>query len=265
MFIEVSVGEAIDKLNILEIKTRKIKNEEKQREIQKEIVALDACKSIISANPKYYEWLTFVNTKIWDYTDVIKGMPVADPSFAMISNEIFEENQKRFRIKSFFNNIANSNIKEQKSYSASRCHISIPTEEILYDKIPEINYLSIAHDVISFDTPFVSIVKTIFKQPNIIYDDAANDSSAFSLVNYKLNPDDMAVFENTPIKYVCGGLLGDFIQSISVVNENFLKTGKKVLFILRMIWVGKISDTALKIHTTILKKLCPNKNTLKIF
>lgn len=37
---------------------------------------------------------------------------------------------------------------------------------------------------------------------------------------------------NTPIRYISGGLLGDFVHQLSVINENYLKTGQKgVLYI----------------------------------
>ena len=59
----------------------------------------------------------YVNEKIWDMTDLIKSSTVEDPKFAYLSNQIFEFNQKRFRIKNWYNLITSSDIKEQKSYS----------------------------------------------------------------------------------------------------------------------------------------------------
>jgi hypothetical protein len=231
MNIEVSVGEAIDKYNILEIKSRKIKDESKNREIQKELRALDKCKDIIYKNNEYYNWLTVVNTKIWEFTDIIKNTPVADPSFAIISNEIFEENQKRFRIKSFFNILVKSNIQEQKSYASSHCRICIPSAGVFYSKIAEINSLSITYDYLSFDIPFdpsfLSTIKAVFNQPNILYDHAVEPTVILQLEHYNIGDLDKTAFEKKPFTYVCGGLLGDFVQSLSVVYENFLKTGRK--------------------------------------
>ena len=45
MKVEVSIGEAIDKLSILELKMKKITNEHKKIEIQKEINVLQDCKA----------------------------------------------------------------------------------------------------------------------------------------------------------------------------------------------------------------------------
>ena len=47
MKIEVSIGEAIDKLSILELKLKKINNEDKKKEIEKEIKVLDECYTYI--------------------------------------------------------------------------------------------------------------------------------------------------------------------------------------------------------------------------
>lgn len=234
MFVEVSIGEAIDKLNILEIKKQKILNETKQLEIKKEMDSLVKCNDIIQTHPEFYKWLTLVNTKIWELTDTVKGLNVTDPYFSIISNQIFEFNQKRFRIKSFFNYVTNSNLKEQKSYSSSHCLITISSIELLYDKIPEINYISTEYDYISFDIPNLEIVKNIFKQPNIIYenDESIPINAKIFLADFSINEDNKTNYANIPITYIAGGLLGDFIQSISVINENFLKTGKKgVLYI----------------------------------
>ena len=128
MRLEVSVGEAIDKLSILEIKLSKITDEQQRNEIQKEINALSECLQHKHTYEFYYNILMYVNERIWTMTDDIKQMTPNDPSFAHIANKIFEFNQKRFRIKTRFNLLTSSNIKEQKSYAASHCQIDIDSE-----------------------------------------------------------------------------------------------------------------------------------------
>ena len=97
MKIEVSVGEAIDKLSILELKMRKISEINKQMEVQKEINALNECHKY-KEYYLYYNLLMYVNEQIWDMTDVIKGITIADPRFAPLSNQIFEFNQNKLEI-----------------------------------------------------------------------------------------------------------------------------------------------------------------------
>ena len=89
MKVEVSIGEVIDKLSILELKMKKISSETKKLEIQKEIDALQEC-YIYKENYLYYNILMYVNEKIWDTTDIIKTITIDDPQFAYLSNQIFE-------------------------------------------------------------------------------------------------------------------------------------------------------------------------------
>ena len=221
MNIKVSIGEGIDKLSVLELKQQKIQDEEKQKEIQKEISELHAFTSYKTAYPFYYKLLMHVNEKIWDMTDLIKTMSVNE-EFAKVSNDIFNYNQKRFRIKNWFNLITSSDIKEQKSYSVSHCTLVIKEGE-LFNKIPEINSLLLDYDFYSFDSEAESTLKQIFMNPTLCI---KSESSVIELSTYNLACD-RDVFEFAPITYISGGLLGDFIQSLSVVCENFYKTGRK--------------------------------------
>lgn len=234
MKIEVSIGESIDKLSILELKLKKITDELKRSEIQKELLALDECATYKTQYQFYYNLLMYVNEKIWDMTDSIKGLSIEKDilSFAQLSNQIFEFNQKRFRIKNWFNLITSSNIKEQKSYSASYCKICIDNEDIFYNKLAEINYLVLEYDIIIFETSFNSIIRQIFKQPTIIYDHinlSINQSITIQLSEFNIPTEhyNAIVFNFTPLIYVIGGMFGDFIQSLSVINEMFYITGRK--------------------------------------
>ena len=94
----------------------------------------------------------YINEKIWDMTDIVKSISIDNPKFAQLSNDIFEYNQKRFRIKNCFNLSATSEIREQKSYASTHCKIIIENETNLYTKIPEINYLLLEYDSASFET-----------------------------------------------------------------------------------------------------------------
>jgi len=153
MNIEVSIGEVIDKYSILELKQKKIKDPVKLIEINKELDALQKCKTIINNNKYYYKLLLYVNEKIWDMTDQIKIMDSSwTYEYATISKYIFDYNQKRFRIKRIFN--ITSNLKEQKSYAETCCNIIIKDYQTALNKIPEINYLSIEYDLIIIDDSY---------------------------------------------------------------------------------------------------------------
>ena len=230
MKLEISIGEAIDKLSILELKLKKIRDENKKTEIQKEIYLLQECHKYKDYY-LYYNLLMYVNEKIWDMTDVIKGITPEESNFAIISNQIFEFNQKRFRIKNWFNLTANSEIKEQKSYSLSQCKIYINNIDVVYKKISEILFLSLEYDVVTIISRFNDKIKNIFKIPTIMYseyDDMNNITHTIFLENFEI-PDKhiQHIFEFKPILYISGGLMGDFVHQLSVINEKFLHTGRK--------------------------------------
>jgi hypothetical protein len=227
MKIEVSIGEAIDKLSILEIKLLKISDENKKLEITKEINLLNDCQEYKIKYELYYNMLIYVNQKIWDLTDIIKSIHYEDSNFACISNKIFEYNQKRFRIKNFFNTITNSFIKEQKSYVTNCCTIVVDNEHTFFNKLPEIYYLSIEYDNITFESPILDVIKNFLKIPNIIYD-TDNTFIKIELNNFIIpSYEDKTVFILKPITYIIGGMFGDFIYGLSVINEKFYETGRK--------------------------------------
>jgi hypothetical protein len=227
MKIEVSIGEAIDKYNILEIKYKNIKDENKKNLIKEELNELSSCVDIINRFPLYYKMLTFVNQQIWNMTDIIKSTHFTDRNYAYISHNIFDFNQKRFRIKSFFNSSAESKIKEQKSYALSVCRIYLDNIETFYKKIPEVNCLSIDFDMIVFDTKYEANIKHIFDQTNIIFDNDTTVTKTINLTEFTVHPIHRDIFDFDPIQYICGGLLGDFIQSLSIPYEKFKRTGRR--------------------------------------
>lgn len=169
MLIEVSIGEIIDKLTILELKLEKIKDDHKLIEIKKEIKILSNINNIKDKYIFYYNLLKYINDKIWIMTDLIKLINYDNEEFSYISFQIFEFNQKRFRIKHFFNIINESNIKEQKSYNQKNIILCIEDENLINNKIKEINYLFIEYDNIIINIKYKSIIEYNFEWKNIIY------------------------------------------------------------------------------------------------
>jgi hypothetical protein len=237
MKVEVSIGEAIDKLSILEIKLKKILDEAKKIEVQKEIHCLQECENYKISYDFYYSLLMYVNKKIWDMTDIIKSITPEDSQFSQISNNIFEFNQKRFRIKNWFNLLTDSNIKEQKSYALSHCKIFVDDEESFFNKLAEINFLALEYDIITFDTPITSIISNCLKIPTVVYDEEQKNlltkPTVIVLSEFSIpENEDKNIFSLKPITYIVGGMFGDFIQSLSVICEKYYETGRKgILYI----------------------------------
>ena len=120
---EISAGELIDKITILEIKKAKITNKEKLIDIEKELSSLNqTMKKFIpdeSSIKKYKNDLKEVNLKLWDIED---GKRLAEKNndfgekFIELARNVYKFNDERAKIKLAVNNSLRSNIKEVKSY-----------------------------------------------------------------------------------------------------------------------------------------------------
>lgn len=256
MLIEISVGDLVDKMSILDLKQKYIKDPIKLEEVKKELTNMSPHNHYIQSQPFFYHLLYNVNDKIWNLTEEIKRFDMSrvifvddgysDYSelkrFAKISNDIFEYNQKRFRMKRIFDLLFSSDIKEQKSYSNTFCNIIVKDEETVMDKLAEINYLMLEYDYVLFDAslPCIERVQTIFKSPTVIDLDKMNRmqgkiTKEISLSEFCIEIDVRKMCEFLPIKYIASGTLGDFIHQLSIINENFYKTGSKgILFLTDM-------------------------------
>ena len=120
---EISAGELIDKITILEIKKSRIANEEKLQEVDKELISLnDTMNKVMiekSKISKYQYQLKDINLKLWDIED---GKRKAEkdndfgPNFIKLSRNVYKYNDERAKIKLKINQILGSNIKEVKSH-----------------------------------------------------------------------------------------------------------------------------------------------------
>ena len=120
---EISAGELIDKITILEIKKIKISNKEKLNDIEKELSSLNGTmkKSIPDQNliKDLIIKLKEINLKLWDIED---GKRAAEKEnsfnekFIELARNVYKFNDERAKIKLAINNTLGSNIKEVKSY-----------------------------------------------------------------------------------------------------------------------------------------------------
>ena len=120
---EISAGELLDKISILEIKLEKIKDKNSQEEIKKEYKIL---KEIQNSSIKYEDRIKNlinsikeVNIKLWDAEDklrICEKNKDFGKSFIELAREVYFNNDMRSKIKSEINKILGSNIKEVKQY-----------------------------------------------------------------------------------------------------------------------------------------------------
>ena len=144
MNIEISIGEALDRLSILEIKMTEL-SAEKKSYVQKEIDTLSGIMEYKTKFKYYYTLLFRVNKLIWDKTNIIKALLVSD-AFAVQAKEIFDLNQSRFRLKNVINKLCSSNIQEQKSYGLTCVYVYIKTGSDI--DIGKLTYLSLNYDIV---------------------------------------------------------------------------------------------------------------------
>ena len=120
---EISAGELLDKISILEIKLDKIKNQASLKEINKEYKILkEAQNSSIEVNEKLKTLLKeikVVNLNLWNIEDKLriceKNKDFGE-NFIKLARDVYLNNDKRSKIKSKINEVSGSNIKEIKQY-----------------------------------------------------------------------------------------------------------------------------------------------------
>ena len=120
---EISAGELIDKITILEIKKEKISNKEKLVEVNKELISLnETLKKSIKDESKILSFkndLKNINLKLWDIEDGKRSAEKNnkfDEKFIELARSVYKFNDERAKIKLAINNALGSNIKEVKSY-----------------------------------------------------------------------------------------------------------------------------------------------------
>ena len=120
---EISAGELIDKITILEIKKEKINNKEKLVEVNKELISLnETLKKSINDESKILRFkndLKNINLKLWDIEDGKRSAEKNsqfDDKFIELARSVYKFNDERAKIKLAINNTLGSNIKEVKSY-----------------------------------------------------------------------------------------------------------------------------------------------------
>ena len=120
---EISAGELIDKITILEIKREKISNKEKLVEVNKELISLNGTlKKSINDESKILSFkndLKNINLKLWDIEDgkrLAEKNNLFDDNFIKLARNVYKFNDERARLKLEINKVLGSNIKEVKSY-----------------------------------------------------------------------------------------------------------------------------------------------------
>ena len=122
--VEISCGKLIDKLTILSIKSEKIKDKEKLKNVQHEFKVLNGIsQKLKSLNPdefdNFFKKLRIINLSLWDIEDEIRKFEKESnfgKDFIELARSVYITNDERFRTKNEINTFFSSGIVEEKDY-----------------------------------------------------------------------------------------------------------------------------------------------------
>ena len=124
ILVPVSVGELVDKITILEIKSAKLTNERALRNVRKELRLLEAAldSSGIPSDDlaDLRAALKSVNSELWVVEDRIREKErdgEFDARFVELARAVYVTNDRRARIKKQINRVSGSSLTEEKSYA----------------------------------------------------------------------------------------------------------------------------------------------------
>lgn len=125
MKVEVSTGELVDKLSILEIKLLNIKDKEKVKNVYKELETLNPyfqdLLDVYGVKMKnLYTRISNINKALWDIEDAIRDKEKAeefDEEFVELARSVYITNDQRAAVKKEINLLTKSELVEEKSYS----------------------------------------------------------------------------------------------------------------------------------------------------
>lgn len=122
--VEISFGELIDKITILEIKAARVSDAAKLAHVRHELeVLLVVWAPLASAHPEVEAVradLKTVNETLWEIEDDIRALEAAqrfDAEFIRLARAVYQTNDRRFALKSRINALLDSGVVEQKQYA----------------------------------------------------------------------------------------------------------------------------------------------------
>jgi hypothetical protein len=128
--LPISIGEAIDKVTILDIKLERIDDIARKADVQREYDALLKHLELtyfIQTHTDLYNTMKKANSIIWDMMDILRdgASGVSEEDYLKTCKDCIEYNDIRFRIKNRINQASNSELREQKSYKTTVFKLAI--------------------------------------------------------------------------------------------------------------------------------------------
>ena len=178
--LPVSIGEAIDKLTILDIKIVKINDKRKIDVVNEYQLLYDKLKVFIGKHNNLYQQMKKVNLLIWDMMDELRDGNLNDIKYLKFCKKCIEYNDIRFRIKNKINDKSKSILKEQKGYLINNISIKICENVSIENIINPIKYLSLIKDQVSIFSLIEHKLKNHFDDDtNVIFKEKINENENF--------------------------------------------------------------------------------------
>ena len=117
MKIEVSNGEIVDKLTILELKRKNAQTQEQARHIEEELNYLKPIVDGMNISSDMIDQLRDVNKKLWEIEDMLREYERKsnfDGQFITFARAVYQTNNARFKLKSKINELTGSLFVEEK-------------------------------------------------------------------------------------------------------------------------------------------------------
>lgn len=235
---DVSVGEIIDKLSILYLKRENIKNKKKLIDVNFEISKIEPLViNTINNYPRHFELLMWTNRQIWLENELRTTVDNKERVKELIVN-IMKNNDARFRVKSRFNDMLNSEIKEQKSYNYKKVLLILDNRYNFEEISGIITYLSIYYDKLYIKSPVFlqwkqlvidNSIEEFNNQKDIDILNLAESNSIYSFCE-KHGISTNVTELNTKEKYVSylfEGKLGDFIHHLYMTSVIYHESGRR--------------------------------------
>src|SRR6516225_8125564 len=123
--VQISWGELLDKITILEIKVQRLNSQAATEKIRRELTVLSSvANDILSEQPHLIalkQQLKSVNAVLWDIEDKIRAKEAAksfDQKFIELARSVYINNDKRGALKGQINTLLNSDFAEEKQYTS---------------------------------------------------------------------------------------------------------------------------------------------------
>jgi hypothetical protein len=124
ILVEIAPGELIDKITILEIKSERITDADKLKNVRAELKILEQARDdAIRGGPKLEELtaqLKEINEQLWDIEDEIRGCERQrefGAKFIQLARSVYRSNDRRAAAKRQINELLGSKLIEEKSYT----------------------------------------------------------------------------------------------------------------------------------------------------